>query len=139
MVTTPNASLWITEAARDRLKAELDELESAPANGRSEARLHEIRRLLRESEIGAKPDDGLVEAGMTVTVQLEGEAGPTTFLLAQRDIAGLDPDVELDVYSPTSPLGAAIIGKFPGDEFSYTTASNRVFRGRVEGAVPFGV
>ena len=138
MITTPNASLWITEAARDRLQAELQELESAAADGRSEARLAEIKSLLRQSEVGAKPDDGLVEAGMTVTVQLEGETGPTTFLLAQREIAGLDPDVELDVYSPTSPLGAAIVGKFPGDEFSYTTASNRVFRGRVVGAVPFG-
>lgn len=139
MTTTTTDPVWITEPARQRLQDELAMLEAEPAERRAEARIQELRQLLRRSEVGVKPDDGLVEAGMTVTVHLEGDAASTTFLLAQRDVAGLDPDVELDVYSPTSPLGAAIIGKYPGDAFSYTSPNGRQFRGTVISAVPFGV
>ena len=138
MTTSTTETLWITEAARDRLRAELRTLEAEVGERRRTARIQEIASLLRRSEVGAKPDDGLVEAGMTVTVQFDDEPSPTTFLLAQRDIAGLDPDVEVDVYSPTSPLGAAIVGTYPGARFQYTTANGRLFAGTVVNAVPFG-
>lgn len=74
---------------------------------------------------------------MTVTVQFDGDTRPTTFLLAQRGIADSNAETGLDIYPPTSPLGLAITGKFPGDGFSFEAPSGSEMRGRIRSAVPF--
>ncbi len=49
----------------------------------------------------------------------------------------MDSAVDLDVYSPTSPLGAAILGKKVGDSASYDTPNGSTITVEVVDAVPF--
>ncbi len=139
MTTPVDDTIWITPAAHAGLVAELDKLTrstSAPAP-EVEGRIRELTALLRRAEVGDKPDDGLVEPGMTITVVFDGDAESTTFLLAQRGIAASDPDIGLKVYSPTSALGTAITGKYPGDVFEYEAPSGVMIGGRIVAAEPF--
>ncbi|MGN6502811.1 MAG: transcription elongation factor GreA [Pseudolysinimonas sp.] len=139
MTTSLNDAIWLTPAAHAALVAELEQLtrSSATPSREVELRIVELKTMLRRAEVGDKPDDGLVEPGMTITVAFDGDPEPTTFLLAQRGIAVTDPGIDVAVYPPESPLGAAISGQFPGDEFSYVTPSGATIGGRVVGAKPF--
>ncbi|AWB95295.1 transcription elongation factor GreA [Agromyces badenianii] len=132
-------SVWMTPAALERLEAELAEL-SRPGRTLTDieqARATELRTMVRNAEVGRKPDDGLVEPGMRVTVRFDDDESATSFLLGSRELADLDTSVDLDVYSPTSPLGAAIAGRYVGDAVTYE-APNRSVRVTVLEAVPFG-
>ena len=138
MSHTASDTIWLTRSARDRLEAELAELTRAGApTPPVEGRIREILAILKRSEVGDKPDDGLVEAGMTVTVLFEGDREPTTFLLAHRGVTEGDPVPVGDVYSPQSPLGSAIINRYPGESFRYTTPRGSEVRGEVVSATPF--
>lgn len=140
MTNAPDDKIWLTRAAHDRLQAEFEQL-TRGGSARSpeiEGRIRELRAVLHRAEVGDKPDDGLVEPGMTITVLFEADSTPTTFLLAERGIADGDPEVNLPVYSPASPLGSAIIGKYPGDAFRYQTPAETVLTGRIVAAAPFG-
>ncbi|MCL1869635.1 MAG: transcription elongation factor GreA [Promicromonosporaceae bacterium] len=154
------SATWLTQEAHDRLKAELEHL-SGPArdeivqriaaardegdlkeNGgyhaareeqaKNEARILELTAKLRNVHIGTPPDDGMVEAGMLVTVDLAGD--PMTFLLGSREIAGT---TDVDVYSPTSPLGAAINGHSVGETVSYVAPNGKEFTVVIKAAKPF--
>ena len=132
-------SVWMTPAALERLEAELAEL-SRPGRtltDTEQARATELRATVRNAEVGLKPDDGLVEPGMRITVRFDDDAEPTSFLLGSRELADLDDSVDLDVYSPTSPLGSAITGRYVGDAVTYQ-APNRAVQVTVLEAVPFG-
>ena len=131
--------IWLTPTAHAGFVAELDQLTSSTSAPPPavEARIRELKSLLARAEVGDKPDDGLVEPGMTITVIFDGDADPTTFLLAQRGIATTDPDIGMEIYPPMSPLGAAITGKFPDDTFAYETPAGAKVRGRVLAAEPF--
>jgi transcription elongation factor GreA len=137
MTTSLNDAIWLTPAAHAALAAELEQLSrpGATQSREAELRIVELKSILRRAEVGEKPDDGLVEPGMTITVSFDGDSAPTTFLLAQRGLAVTDASI--DVYPPESPLGAAISGKFPGDEFAYVTPSGAQVAGRLMAAEPF--
>ena len=47
-----------------------------------------------------------------VTVRLDEAEEPETFLLAESSVAA---PVEVDVYSPASPVGRALLGAHEGD------------------------
>jgi transcription elongation factor GreA len=152
---------WLTQDAYDRLKSELEHL-SGPArteiagriaaardegdlkeNGgyhaareeqaKNEARIRELTEKLRNVQIGTPPDDGIVEPGMVVTAELAGRA--MEFLLGSREIGDT---TDIDVYSPTSPLGAAINGKHAGDEVSYAAPNGKEFKVKILSAKPYG-
>lgn len=159
-MTDTAATTWLTPEAHDRLKAELDEL-SGPGRaeitakiasardegdlkenggyhaareeqGKHEARIRELTVKLRNVEIGSPADDGVVEQGMVVNARVAGDE--MTFLLGSREIAG---SAKIDVYSPTSPLGAAIKGSKVGDEVSYQTPSGGTITVQILSARPF--
>ena len=159
-MTDTAAATWLTPEAHDRLKAELDEL-SGPGRaditakiasardegdlkenggyhaareeqGKHEARIRELTVKLRNVEIGAPADDGVVEQGMVVTARVAGDE--MTFLLGSREIAG---SAKIDVYSPTSPLGSAIKGSKVADEVTYKTPSGREVTVQILAARPF--
>lgn len=139
MSAQTNDTLWLTQAGYDRLQTELDRLQAVPSDrAGNEARIIEVKNLLRRAEVSNKPDDGLVEPGMIISVLFAGDDEPTSFLLAQRDLAGGQDDLELDVYSPTTPLGMSIIGKYAGDTFAYTTPGGKSISGAIVTAVPYG-
>jgi len=49
----------------------------------------------------------------------------------------MDSSVDLDVYSPTSPLGAAIVGKTAGDTVSYEAPNGKQITVEIVEAKPF--
>lgn len=128
-------TVWMTAAALAALETELRELES-----RADAdpvRLIELRDLIRRAETSAKPDDGLVEPGMKVTVRFGDDADEESFLLGSRELVRQDTHVDLDVYSPESPLGVAITGHYVGDSVSYRAPNGAEIRVTITAAAPF--
>ena len=157
---TPTAS-YLTQEAFDRLKAELDQLtgegrseiskkiESAreegdlkenggyhaakEEQGKMEARIRQLTQLLEDAVVGAKPaDDGIVEPGMVVTVDLFGD--DVTFLLGSREIA---EGADIEVYSEKSPLGAAINGKKVGFSTAYNAPNGKRIKVQIKAAKPY--
>ncbi len=152
---------WLTQEQFDKLKGELDHLagpgrsdlakkiEAAreegdlrenggyhaakEEQGKQEARIRQLTQLLENATVGEAPrDTGVVEPGMVVDVELAGDK--MTFLLGSRE-ASMDDDLE--VYSATSPLGAAIIGKKAGESASYTSPNGKSFEVKVLSAKPY--
>ncbi|GIG28575.1 transcription elongation factor GreA [Cellulomonas marina] len=158
--TSTTAATWLTQEAYDRLSAELAHLEGAGRDeivgritaardegdlkenggyhaareeqGKAEARIRELKEKLRNVRIGTPPDDGVVEQGMVVTALVAGDE--MRFLLGSREIAGSS---DIDVFSPTSPLGAAINGRKVGDSTSYEAPNGRTIAVEIRAASPF--
>ncbi len=161
-MTQPTAEnvVWLTQEAYDRLSVELDNLRGpvraeisrriADAreegdlreNGgyhavreeqsKTEARILQLEDMLRRAQVGETPTDhGVVEPGMQVTVKFaDGET--ETFLLGAREVLAVDHSVEMSVYSPQSPLGAAIMGKKPGESATFKAPNKHAAVVRVE-------
>lgn len=132
--------VWMTPRTLQQLEDTVADL-TRPGRTQDDAeraRVRELRELIRRAETDAKPDDGLVEPGMVVTVRFDGEDGPTTFLIGSRELAALDASVDLDVYSPSSPLGLAIVGRYVGDTISYPAPNGSTIQATVVAAAPFG-
>jgi transcription elongation factor GreA len=153
---------WLTQEAYDRLKAELDyllgpgrteiakKIEAAreegdlrenggyhaakEEQGKQEARIRAIQHILATARVGEPPrTDGVVGPGMTVTVRFQGDGDEVTFLLASREESG----APIDVYSPRSPLGSAILGKKAGETATYTLPNGRTATVEILDAVPY--
>jgi transcription elongation factor GreA len=148
---TETQQVWLTHDTYERLTAELGELlRQRTGNGGPEAadeqdlteqrernqRIRKLQELLQNPVVGQEPpDDGVVEPGMVVTVRFENEEEGETFLLAERD-EGPTPGVE--VCSPGSPLGRALVGAIEGEQRSYSLPDGRTMGVRVVRAVPYG-
>jgi transcription elongation factor GreA len=157
---TPTAS-YLTQEAFDRLKSELDQLSgdgrteiakkieaardegdlkenggyhaAKEEQGKMEARIRQLTQLLENAVVGTKPaDDGIVEPGMVVTVEMFGD--DVVFLLGSREIA---EGTDVEVYSEKSPLGVAINGKKVGDKASYKAPNGKVIQVSVKSATPY--
>ena len=151
---------WLTQQAHDRLKDELARLEGVgraeiteriaaardegdlKENGgyhaareeqaKQEARIRELKHKLRNVQVGTPPDDGVVLPGMVVTATVAGDE--LVFLLGSREIAG---SADIEVFSPTSPLGAAISGRSIGDTVTYNAPNGTEIGVEIKGATPF--
>ena len=155
------ATTWLTAEAYNRLKAELEHLtgpgraeiteriEAARAEGdlkenggyhaareeqgKMEGRIVQLTELLRNAQVGEAPaDDGVVESGMVVTAKVAGEQ--EVFLLGSREAA---QDVDIEVLSERSPLGAAIHGKKAGDSVTYTAPNGKAIAVEIVKVKPF--
>ena len=153
---------WLTQEAHDRLAAELEQLSThgreeiakrieaareegdlkenggyhaaKDEQGKQEARIRQLKELLRTAEVGDAPESsGVVESGTVITAIIAGDV--ETFLIGSREIAG---DSELDVWSERSPLGAAIMGLKVGDKTSYTAPNGREIAVEVTGVDTWG-
>ena len=96
--------------------------------GQQEARIRQLTDMLQRAEVGEPPaitDE--VAPGSRVTIAFDGDESDTdTFVLGSRELLGLNGGVEAaNVYSPQSPLGAAILGRRPGDVVSYAAPNGR--------------
>jgi len=102
--------------------------------GKMEARIRQLEELLQNAVVGeAPPDDGIVEPGMVVTVEMFGET--EEFLLGSREILGGDED--LTVYSERSPLGAAINGQPAGSTVTYEAPNGKTVEVKIISARPY--
>lgn len=74
--------------------------------GKIEARINRIEQILSTAQVGDAPKaHGVVEQGLVITVSLNGSE--KRFLLGSAEIS----DDSVEVYSPDSPIGSAILGK----------------------------
>ncbi|RRD46474.1 transcription elongation factor GreA [Tessaracoccus sp. OH4464_COT-324] len=153
--------VWLTQDAYDKLEAELNELKTVgrpevsariaaareegdlsenggyhaarEEQGQMEGRIAQLEDLLRRAQVG-EPTGGRDEVapGKLITIAFDGDPDDTeTFLLGSREVLGVDGSVEHPVYSPQSPLGAAVIGHKVGDDVSYEAPNGRTIHVRV--------
>jgi transcription elongation factor GreA len=160
--STEQGTIWLTQDAFDKLAAELENLKgpvrqeviarisaardegdlkenggyhaAKDEQGKIEARIRQLEDMLRRAQVGETPaDDGIVEPGMKVTYRFVGDADTSTFLLGAREIE----DDSLDVFSPQSPLGSAILGAKKGDTVTYTAPNGKKLEVEILDAVPY--
>ncbi|WP_280423548.1 GreA/GreB family elongation factor [Nocardia carnea] len=147
---TSSSPIWLTMHAREQLEAELAELLAAQDTADAEAadqqdllaarhqrttRIAHIRNLLSNAVFGEDPpDDGIAEPGMVLTIRYDGTDDTETFLLGSRDAEHSD----LEVYSPDSPLGAALTGARRGEQRSYKVPNGTEIAVTLLEAVPYG-
>ena len=99
----------------------------------NETRILQLEDLLRNAEVGETPeDDGVVEPGMVVVAEIAGDR--EEFLLGARD-AG--EGLGISVYSPTAPLGKAIVGAKEGQTVTYKTPAGKALKVKIISAKPF--
>ncbi|MGA0210138.1 MAG: transcription elongation factor GreA [Candidatus Nanopelagicales bacterium] len=142
---------WLTQEAYDRLVEELAEREgpirveitkrieaareegdlkenggyhaAKEEQGKNEARVRQLKQLLESAQIGAPESEAdEVAAGKVVTIKFVEFGDEETFLLGSREEAA---HASIEVYSPTSPLGAAVVGARVGDVASYELANGK--------------
>jgi transcription elongation factor GreA len=151
---------YLTPEAYDRLSAELNELKTtgrervsqaigvarehgdirenadydAAKNeqGMMEARIRQLEEILRSAVVGTPPDTGKAGPGMVVRLEIAGDE--ETYFLGSREEA-IDG---MDVLSLQSPLGQAVVGRKPGEKFSYTTPTGRELPVKLVAASPRG-
>jgi transcription elongation factor GreA len=154
---------WLSQDAHDRLQAELDELIAArptiaaeinarreegdlrenggyhaarEEQGKMEGRIRQLQELLRTAKVGDAPTADEVAPGTVVTIYFEDDASDTeTFLLGSREIAAT---TDLEVYSPESALGQAILGTRAGQTVTYTAPSGADIKVTVVRFEPYG-
>lgn len=148
-------TIWLTQDAFDKLTSELEDLKDngRPAiaakiaaareegdlsenggyhaareeQGQMEGRIRQLEQMLRNAKVGEVSEDSdEVTMGSLVTIAYFGDEDDTeTFLLGSREMLGLDEDIETSVFSPQSPLGAAVLGAKKGDSVSYTAPTGK--------------
>jgi len=156
---------WLTQQTFDRLHAELEErrgplraeivdrISSARAEGdlkenggyhaakdeqgTNEARIRQLEEMLSGATTEASADDQTVSAGKVVSYRYDGDDNDESFLLGAREIAEDHTDVE--VYSPESPLGAAMLGHKAGETVDFEQPNGRTAKIAIVSAVPFTV
>ena len=155
--------IWLTQEAFDKLQEELEHLRgpvrseviarisaardegdlkenggyhaAREEQGKVEGRIRQLEDMLRRAEVGETPaDDGVVEPGMKVTTRFVGDDEVETFLLGAREI---ETPADLEVYSPQSPLGSAIIGKKRGEEVDIEAPNGKELKVEIVDAVPY--
>jgi transcription elongation factor GreA len=162
MTVTELQVTWLTQDAYDRLKHELDELianrpviaaeinarreegdlkenggyhAAREDQGQQEARIRQLQELLRTAKVGQAPSQSDVAApGMVLTVRYDGDDESEQFLLGSREEGQAGG---MEVYSPNSPLGAAILGAKVGETREYQLPNGGTMKVTLEAAEPF--
>jgi len=134
-----NDATWLTQEAYDRLADELEQLlavaraeiakriqeareegdlkenggyhAAKEEQGKIESRINRLEEILATAQVGEAPRaHGVVQQGLVISVELNGSE--KKFLLGSAEIN----DEEIEVYSPDSPIGSAIMGKKIGEQ-----------------------
>jgi transcription elongation factor GreA len=150
-MTDSSEGTWLTQEAYDRLAAELSQLinvgrkeiakkiseardegdlkenggyhAAREEQGKIEMRIARLEQLLADAVVDdERQSNGTVTAGTIVTLTLNGNE--QRFLLGSPEIS---EGIEIDVFSPESPLGIAILGLAVGDETSYAAPNGKVY------------
>lgn len=141
----PPDTTQLSQAAYDRLKAEYDDLttrgridiarkiEAArelgdlsengdyhaakEEQGKMQGRILHLQAILENHEIVDARSGGAVAPGSVVTIRYEGDDDAERYLIGSIE----ERHDDLDVMSPGSPLGEALVGHVAGDVVSYET------------------
>ncbi|TDC95892.1 transcription elongation factor GreA [Saccharopolyspora aridisoli] len=162
MTVSETQVTWLTQDAYDRLKGELDELvanrpviaakineareegdlrenggyhAAREEQGQIESRIRQLQELLRTAQVGDVPtESGIAKPGSVLTVRYDGEDETEQFLLANRE-EGAHGDLE--VYSPSSPLGKALLDAREGESREYELPNGGNMKVTLVKAEPF--
>jgi len=162
MTQTEHDTIWLTQEAYDKLQHELADLQgpvrqeiiarisaardegdlkenggyhaAKDEQGKMEGRIRQLEDMLRRAEVGEAKDDGTVSPGMKVSYTFAGDSDIEELLLGAREIE----DDKLQVVSPQSPLGSAILGAKKGDTVSYEAPNGKQIKVTIVDAVPYG-
>ncbi|MCX0271161.1 transcription elongation factor GreA [Nocardia rhamnosiphila] len=155
---------WLTPESHDRLKSELDALianrpviaaeinerreegdlkenggyhAAREEQGQQEARIRQLQELLNNAKVGVAPTkSGVALPGSVVKVYYDGDESDTeTFLIATREEGLGNPDLE--TYSPSSPLGKALIDAKVGETREYTLPNGNLMKVTLVSAEPY--
>jgi transcription elongation factor GreA len=144
MTVTETQVSWLTQEAFDRLKGELDELianrpviaaeinarreegdlkenggyhAAREEQGQQEARIRQLQELLRTAQVGTAPTStDTASPGTVLKLRYDGDDDTETVLLGSREEGSRG---SLEVVSPNSPLGAALMGAKSGETREY--------------------
>lgn len=155
---------WLTQESHDRLKSELDQLianrpviaaeinerreegdlkenggyhAAREEQGQQEARIRQLQELLNSAKVGEAPtQSGVALPGSVVKVYYDGDETDTeTFLIATREEGSRNN--QLEVYSPNSPLGGALLNAAVGDTREYTLPNGKTMKVTLLSAEPY--
>lgn len=156
--------VWLTEESFTKLKAELEQLiahrpvlaaeindrreegdlrenggyhAAREQQGQEEARIRQLQELLNTAKVGEAPkQSGVALPGSVVKVYYDGDESDTeTFLIATRQ--EVVSDGKLEVYSPNSPIGAALLNAKVGETRTYTVPSGSTVKVTLVSAEPY--
>ncbi len=155
-------TVWLTQKTHDRLHGELEELRgprraevigrisdargegdlkenggyhaAKEEQGKMEARIRQLEEMLDDATTDPSDDDGVVSPGKIVTYRYAGDADEERFLLGAREI---DDDEDIEVFSPQSPLGAALVGAAKGETIDFEAPNGKLLKIEIVDAVPF--
>ncbi len=92
--------------------------------GKMEGRIRHIQALLEKAEIvEAEAAGGVVAAGSIVEIRYEGDSSTDRYL-----IGSIEERADVDVISPGSPLGQALVGAKVGDTVSFEAPNGNTLR-----------
>jgi transcription elongation factor GreA len=164
--STEQGTIWLTQEAYDKLRAELENLKgpvrqevierisaardegdlkenggyhaARDEQGKVEGRIRQLEDMLQRAQVGETPeDDGTVSPGMKVTYKFVGDDDDE----AETFLLGareIEDSVDgLKVYSPQSPLGTAIIGARVGETVAYAAPNGKTLEVVIVDATPF--
>ncbi|RZT83985.1 transcription elongation factor GreA [Pseudonocardia sediminis] len=143
MTVTDTQATWLTQEAYDRLKSELDGLianrpviaaeinarreegdlkenggyhAAREDQGQQEARIRQLQELLRTAQVGTAPSSNdQASPGTVLTIRYDDDDSEKVLLGSREEGSHGD----LQVVSPNSPLGAALLGAKPGETREY--------------------
>ena len=98
-----------------------------------EGRVAQLEQMLEKAEVGQAADDGTISPGFKVSYRFEDDDDVETFLLGAREMA----DDDIQVFSPQSPLGSALIGARIGDTVSYQAPNGKHLQVVIVDAGPY--
>ncbi|QZY28540.1 transcription elongation factor GreA [Nocardioides coralli] len=155
--------VWLTQKTYDRLNAELEDLRgprrqevierisaardegdlkenggyhaAKDEQGKIEARIIQLEEMLSQASTETSDDDGVVSPGKLVTYRYAGDDEDEQFLLGAREVDDDHEDVE--VFSPQSPLGSAMVGATRGSTVDFEAPNGKTLKIEVVDAVPF--
>ncbi len=155
---TEHPTTWLTQEAFDRLTQELAYLKTdgrrtvtakiaqareegdlsenggyhaaREEQGHQEARIRQLTAMLENAHVGeAAAGSDEVTPGVAVTIYYDDDPDDDdTFLLGSRELMNLDDSVDVEVFSPQSPLGAAILGHRVGETVTYAAPNGKPIR-----------
>jgi len=149
-----NDATWLTQEAYDRLADELEYLltiarsdiakriqeareegdlkenggyhAAKEEQGKIESRINRLEEILASAQVGEAPKaHGIVEQGLVIRVELNGTE--KKFLLGSAEIS----DDKIEVYSPDSPIGNAIMGKKIGDKLDVFLPNGKIIQVKI--------
>jgi transcription elongation factor GreA len=163
--TDQQATIWLSKGAFDQLTAELEdkkgpqrasivaEISAArdegdlkenggyhaarEAQGRLEGEITALEQLLLKADTTPPAGDGTVEPGIVVTYKYDGDSDDEaeTFVLASIEMKPFVGDIE--VFSPASPIGQALLGHKAGETVAFTGPTGREIKVQILKAEPY--